>query len=224
MVIEARNHTKVRVLLYLRDRLLESQENADDYGGAWCWRAPTTIAFDTGVKASSLYIIMKRWRNNKWGYADARYFTADQMEDGRPHWLYRINAKGLSYLNRLHKWYGAEAEVKAELEKYQLDNLCDMIPWRIAPRCIAWHVKPSEWTTLITWPFEHECDVKYAKWFMKGYEAANIEEAVYIVRSIFNITPKKECIDRAMLVQNHFVQDALNKLAAGADFDATKEE
>ena len=223
MVIEARNHTKIRVLLYLRDRLLESQESADDFGGAWCWRAPATIAFDTGVNAASLYVIMKRWRENTWGYADARYFSADQMTDGRPHWLYRINAKGLSYLNRLHKWYMAEDEVKAELAEYQREIGSDMVPWRLVPRCIAWHIKPSTWTTVINWPFASKHDTHPAKWFMKGYEVANIEEAVYTARAVFRIIPSNECIERAKAIQNHFVQEALEKLATGAGFVTTKE-
>ena len=223
MVIEARNHTKIRVLLYLNDRFLESKEKNADYGGGWCWRTPATIAFDTGVNVASLYVILKRWRNNKWGYADARYFTADQMEDSRPHWLYRINTKGIAYLNRLHKWYKAEDEVKTALSKYQMGTDCDFIPWNLHIRCIAWHIKPSEWTTVITWPFESATDVKYAKWFMKGYEATDLEEAVHMVRSIFNINPKKECIDRAIQVQNYFIKDALNKLASGAGFVTTKE-
>lgn len=223
MVIEVRNHTKIRVLLYLRDRLLESQESADDFGGAWCWRAPSTIAHDTGVNVASLYIIMKRWRENKWGYADGRYFSADQMTDGRPHWLYKINAKGLSYLNRLHKWYKSEEEIKAELVEHEKIYGFDYNDFDLSPRRIAWHIKPSEWTTVINWPFASKHDTHPAKWFMKGYEVADIEEAVYTARVVFRIKPSNECIERAMAIQNAYVQDALKKLATGAGFVTTKE-
>ena len=170
-----------------------------------------------------MYIIIKRWRENKWGYVDGRYFSADQMTDGRPHWLYKINAKGLSYLNRLHKWYKSEEEIKAELVEHEKIYGFDYNDFDLSPRCIAWHIKPSEWTTVINWPFASKHDTHPAKWFMKGYEVTDLEEAVYMVRSIFNISPKKECIDRAIQVQNHFIQDALKKLAAGAGFVTTKE-
>ncbi len=126
MVIEVRNHTKIRVLLYLKAVSISTTEKSDFFpygmGGSYAWRTPATIAWHTGVNVASLYVILKRWRNNKWGYADARYFTADQMEDGRPHWLYKINAKGIAYLNRLHKWYKAEKEVKIALSEYQIDT------------------------------------------------------------------------------------------------------
>jgi len=239
MEIEARNYTKIRVLLYLRDRATEAGEGhtsdfssmggpaatfIEPYGEAWCWRAPATIAFDTGVNVASLYTILKRWRNNTWGHAEGRHFNALQMEDSRPHWLYRINAKGLSYLARLHRWYKPLEEVKASLVKYQEDMCCDYIPWHLAPRVISWHIKPSEWATHIHWPFAREADAGNAMWHMHGYEVANIDEAVHTARAIFGIMPSKECLAEAKRKEQFHIKRALNKLAADAGFATTTTE
>jgi len=218
MVIEARNYTKVRVLLYLRDRLLEVQDD-DVFGGSWAWRAPATIARGTGVIEASLYVILKRWRENTWGYVEAKHFTAEQMADGRPHWLYRINAKGQAYLNRLHKWYKYEEQAKAELEKHYQENDDTHDQFNLEPRCISWHIKPSKWATHIEWPFVTKRDAGPAMWHMNGYVVADLEEAVALARSLFKVMPSKECIERARAWQNAYVQEALEKIAQGAGYE-----
>ena len=220
MVIEARNYTKIRVLLYLRR--VASEAISSELGEHWAWQAPAVIALYTNTNAASLYTILKRWRSNTWGYVDAKYFEPEQMQDGRPHWLYKINAKGQAYLDRLHKWYKAEAEVKAELEKDWLevhDGI--LLPWRnLSIRGIAWHIKPSESATCIRWPFKtrHDAHIIYA--FGGSYRVSDIQEAVYMARTVFHIPPSDECLMEARSLQDKYVRDALIKQAKAAGLEA----
>lgn len=226
-MIEARNHTKVRALLYLNDRFLEATEENIWHGGSHTWRAPATIARDTGVNEASLRILLKRWRSASWGYVEALHFNALQMADKRPHWLYRINSRGQAYLARLHRWYKAEAEVKAELEAYYneigYDLSLDLFnQGKLEPRCIGWHIKPSKMITIIRYPFERKSDAHFAVWYMHGFEVGNIEEAVFVARSVFHIKPTKECLTQAEGWQDSFVKEALEELASSAGFATTE--
>ena len=188
------------------------------YGEGEAWQAPPDIANHTGVNVASLYIILKRWRENTWGYADGKYFNAQQMTDSRPHWLYKINAKGQAYLNRLPKWYEPLEAVLAEVVNYK-EHHEDYCPHDLTPRRIAWHTKPSEWVTYIQWPSKSKGDAHYAMWYMGGYSVADMQEAIFTTKAVFGITPSQECLEVAKEIEGHFVKTALEKLATGAGLE-----
>ena len=233
MDIEPRNYTKVRVLLHLQDMAIDALKgrpsSVDKEGHEWgfepmgeasAWRCPVSIAYATGVNSASLYVILKRWREHHWGYVSGIHFSAEQMNDSRPHWLYKINAKGESYLARLSKWYKYIAEAQAA---NIAEGDCDTYDMRHMPRCLSWHVKPSEWATNIQWPFARKYDCGYAVWHMMGYEVANADEAVYMARSVYGIKPSKECLEQALQYEQMWVKDALDKLAKNAGFSTVSQ-
>lgn len=221
MDIEVRNYTKVRVLFHLKKA---SSEAASATCERLAWQAPASIANSTGVNVASLYIILKRWRSNTWGYVEALHFNAEQMADLRPHWLYKINTKGLAYLTRLHKWYEPLEAVLASVALYeeQHEDYCGR---DIIPRVIEWHVKPSEMATCIEWPFRGKADTHPAMaWFPNCLRVKSLEEASNMASVVFGITPSKECLRMARAWQNHYVQEELDKLAQGAGFVTTEGE
>ena len=215
MEIEVRNYTKIRVLLYLKELATQAAEGYP-FNEAHAWQTPADIAANTGVNVNSLYIILKRWRTHTWGYADGQHFTAEQMADFRPHWLYKINAKGNAYLARLHKWYEPLTDVLAAAAAYTEQHGEDC-KQAIAPHCICWHIKPSEWVIRITWPFESSSDASRVMTF-GGYRVKDINKAVSMARVVFRLMPSRECLARATELQNHSVKEGLDKLAARAGF------
>lgn len=56
--------------------------------------------------------------------------------------------------------------------------------------------------------------------------SSNISSGFFLscsARVVFRIKPSSECIERAMAIQNAYVQGALKKLATGAGFVTTEE-
>jgi len=57
---------------------------------------------------------------------------------------------------------------------------------------------------------------------MNGYEVTDIEEAVYMARIIFGITPSTECLAEAKATQDYWVKKAITELATEAGLGNTR--
>lgn len=209
--IPVRNFLKVRVLLYLnrwREAILKHS-----LGNDAAWQAISDIAHGIGLydadgmlKLGSLYVIIPRWARSSWGYVDAHSFTAEQMRDNRSHTLYKINSRGLSYLNRLPKWYKYILEAEAAL-----DSVEDASPV-ISPKSINWPAYPGSRLDgcCLYWPFAGKHDAHYC--FVSGGKHVilvnDIDEAINTARGLFNIEPSQECVNYALAWNKYYAEKA----------------
>ena len=207
---DVRNYFKVRVLYYL-SRSIQS----DSFGEIIAWHTAAEIAHNTGVNYKSAYVLLPRWREAAWGYVDGMHMPAVLCDDGRPHWFYKINGKGMSYLARLHKWYEFYDEAKAAV-----DTIEDIWPGTDI-KYVGWHVLGyNEYakavfphSVVMFWPFRSTKDVHIYYWPIKddnnGFLRHDIKAVVNLIRSVYGIEPGLEAVKQAQGYERYLKATAL---------------
>ncbi|MFC2047357.1 hypothetical protein ACFLTK_03690 [Chloroflexota bacterium] len=214
MGYEVRNWVKVRVLLYLSEinKVTEPSELGRGFGEKHTWASVPDIARFTGAGVDSLRVLLGRWERAPWGYVDGRHFSSITMNDSRHHWMYKINGTGISYFNRLDRWYPRLQEAKDYLEKLWEEECGGDLSVLIRIRGIAWHVRPAEWATVIEWPFATSRDAHESMVWGENFKVDNMDMAISTARSIFGIVPSRECLQYAQALEKYHVKEALEKL------------
>lgn len=160
-----RNFVKVKSLFYLL-MLHTAYENVPEFPYRRSLAMASDIAKWAKVNVKSLRVLLARWREASWGYVEAGWFPANCTRDGRGHWLYRLNNKGLHYLDGINAWYSRSKEAKEEVL-----NSGVLVPnddtgedeFKGAPQDIlkpvAWLPEGSVYDVCLSYPFAREVDI-----------------------------------------------------------------
>ena len=160
-----RNFVKVKSLFYLWI-LRISYESISEIPYRCSMAMASDIAKWAKVNVKSLRVLLARWREASWGYVDAGWFPGECTSDGRGHWVYRLNNRGVHYLDSVNKWYPRSKEAKEEVAnsvlEYNPDTNEDLfhgIPQDIL-KPIAWLPEGSIFEVMLSYPFAKEVDIK----------------------------------------------------------------
>ena len=161
-----KNFTKVKALFYLL--ILQVSYDAEP---SFTYRRTMASASDIAKwsdnNVKSLRVLLARWRAASWGYVDAGYFPPECCHNGRGHWLYRLNAKGKQYVERVDAWYPRATEAKEAVINSGLlvhdettgEDLFKGFPKEVlAP--IVWQPEGSLLDVTLSYPFTYKADIK----------------------------------------------------------------
>ena len=224
-----RNSFKVRVLYYLSQLMQE----IDKCGESVAWETAADISRNAGVNYKSAYVLLPRWREASWGYVDGMHVKGELCEDGRPHWFYRINARGLSWLTRCRKWYvGYDQAIKMVEARLNSDEWAPTLEMRR----VGWHIYGHSGnqcmyagpdtlvynhTVVLEWPFKDKTDahVYYypAETDKRMFVVPDIKYALAIIRKRYEVEPARECLDRAVKLQESLLVGAVEYSAKHKD-------
>jgi len=161
-----RNFVKVKSLYYLW-MLKVAYDNVPEFPYRRSMAMASDIAKWAKVNVKSLRVLLARWREASWGYVDAGWFPGECTNDGRGHWVYRLNNRGVHYLDSVNKWYSRSKEAKEEtlnsgLLVHNEDTGED--EFHGAPtdilKPIAWLPEGSVFEVMLSYPFAKEVDIK----------------------------------------------------------------
>lgn len=200
--IPVRNFTKIRVLLYLK-RMYDCYLGGRSFGEYVAWVSIPELATGTESSAATLRVIMPRWASHNW-YVYSHTFRPEVMSDRRQHTFYRIGPKGLSYLERLHKWYEYESRVR------DLVDILEDGTNELQVRYIVWPAFPGARqageAVGLTWPFETDKDATV--WRGASYiKVDNPDQAVSVAEKLFDTQVSDRCLDQAIEIQKHIAKE-----------------